>query len=152
VIDLIQKSKVGVVVNLLAIPMAERPEFLAGLLPGLLAAQARIGRPRLIGIDEAHHVLPRDWDPGANILPADLKDFAFITTRPYLLSPRIGACVVRLLVVGERAEQAVAMFRRDGGETVETAVFAPRAGEVLVVDAAQPGMRSLRIIEGRWEM
>jgi hypothetical protein len=46
------------VVNLMAIPFADRPPFCASLLPHFQEMRRRTGRPHWIVIDEAHHLLP----------------------------------------------------------------------------------------------
>ena len=45
------------IANLLAIPLAGRPQFFASLLPRLLELRAAAGRPHWLVIDEVHHLL-----------------------------------------------------------------------------------------------
>ncbi len=63
VLETIRKTRGGVVVNLLGVKLADRPASLAGLLPELLALRARFGCPHFVVADEAHHMLPAEWDP-----------------------------------------------------------------------------------------
>jgi hydroxymethylpyrimidine pyrophosphatase-like HAD family hydrolase len=115
VLDLLRKTARGVVASMLALPIADRPAFLARLLPEILALRARVGRPHVVVVDEAHHMLSRDWDPGGAQVPAELEGFVFVTTTPDQVSPRVLACVNHLLVVGHDAARAVAAFCRARG-------------------------------------
>jgi hypothetical protein len=69
VVALLEKPDVNVVVNLLGMQLQDRPAFLAALLPAVTALRARLGRPHVVVVDEAHHMLPSDWDPSAAALP-----------------------------------------------------------------------------------
>ena len=44
----------NLVVNLIGLPLADRPPFFLTLLPRLLEMRARTGRPHWIVVDEAH--------------------------------------------------------------------------------------------------
>jgi hypothetical protein len=137
VLDLLRKTDKGVVVNMLAVPIADRPSFLARMLPEILALRAHIGRPHVVLIDEAHHMLPRDWDPGGAAVPVDLEGFLFVTTHPDQVSPRVLDCVNRLLVVGKQADEAVEAFCTVRKAIVPGEVPQVEPGEVLMLDPAQ---------------
>lgn len=149
VLDLLRKTSGGVIANMLAIPIADRPGFLAGLLPELLALRARIGRPHIIAVDEAHHMLPRDWDPGGAAIPPDLEGFLFITTHPDQVSARLLECVDRLLVVGREAEAAVEAFCKGRGIPAPGDIPQIEPGEVLAFDPAEGPVRKLTSIPGQ---
>ena len=149
VLDLLRKTGKGVVVSMLAVSIADRPAFLAGLLPDILALRARIGRPHVVVVDEAHHMLSRDWDPGGAAVPADLEGFLFVTTTPDHVSHRVLACVDRLLVVGAQAQSAVAAFCRARDITIPGDVPEVVPGDVLVLDPGEGPVRQLRAIPGR---
>ena len=53
----------SVVVNLMGIPVSERPQFFSSLLPAIQDVRARTARPHWLVIDEANHLL-RDADRG----------------------------------------------------------------------------------------
>jgi hypothetical protein len=107
------------------------------LLPEILALRARIGRPHVVVVDEAHHMLSRDWDPGGAAVPVDLEGFLFVTTTPDQVSRRVLDCVNRLLVVGRDASQSVAAFCAVLEITSPGELPALAAGEVLVFDPEQ---------------
>jgi hypothetical protein len=142
----------GVVVNMLAVPIADRPAFFANLLPALLTSRARIGRPHVAVVDEAHHMLSRDWDPGAASVPAELEGFVFVTTTPDQVSPRVLACVNRLLAVGKDAGRSVEIFCQARGIAVPGDMPELGPGEVIVFDPVQGPIRKLRAIPGTGEL
>jgi len=148
VLDLLRKTGKGVVASMLAVPLADRPTFLAHLLPEILALRARIGRPHVVIVDEAHQMLPRDWDPGGASVPADLKGFLFVTTDPDRVSRRVLDCVDRLLVVGRDAVKSLEAFCRVRGIVVPGDVSEVAPGEVLVLDPGQGPARKLHAIPG----
>jgi len=110
VMELLRKVGNNVVVNLLGVTLGDRPGFLAALLPALLGLRARTGRPHFVAVDEAHHMLPANWDPGGDALPAELKGFLFITVHPDRLSSRVLHCIDRILVVGADPYSAIRAF------------------------------------------
>ncbi len=44
--------------NLLGVPLGDRPAYFAKLMPHILAEKAKTGRPHWLVIDETHHLLP----------------------------------------------------------------------------------------------
>ena len=132
VLEVLRKTSTSVAVNLLGIKLEDRPGYLAGLLPELLASRERTGRPHFVVVDEAHHMLPATWDPGATALPRGLKGFMFVTVRPEALSPRTLGCVDRALAVGSEARQARMVRPTHGASFVNasnaTTRFRPERG------------------------
>ena len=153
VLEILRKTASSVAVNLLGVKLEDRPGYLAGLPPELLAHRERTGRPHFVVVDEAHHMLPATWDPGATALPNGLRGFMFVTVRPEALSPRTLDCVDRALAVGDEARAALAVFARahglpepdgtDGG----TADGVER-GEVLTICRDDPVPRRYKVIPG----
>jgi HAD superfamily hydrolase (TIGR01484 family) len=60
VLGLAAQTESSVSVNLLAVTIADRPAFLADLLPHIASQRARSGAPHWLVIDEAHHMLAAD--------------------------------------------------------------------------------------------
>ena len=56
--DLLRKAETDVVVNLLGVRLEDRPQFVAQVLPELTSLRAVLGRPHVVIVDEAHHMLP----------------------------------------------------------------------------------------------
>jgi len=77
----------NVAVNLLAIPIGDRPGFLQTLLPRLAELRSQTGRPHCIILDEAHHMLPPSWCPAPTTFPIELGGMILITVHPDRVSP-----------------------------------------------------------------
>jgi hypothetical protein len=100
VLELLQKPDANVVVNLLGIPLHDRPAFFSSLLPRIQELRSRTGRPHWLVLDEAHHLLPAAWQPAASTLPRELGGMLLITVHPEHLSPAILAAVDTAIAVG----------------------------------------------------
>ena len=101
-------SRANVVINLLGIPLRERPDFFAQLFPRLQALRARTGGPGWIVIDEAHHLLPASWGLAPSTLPQRLGEIVLITYRPAEVAPAILSMMDIAVAVGPSAERTLA--------------------------------------------
>jgi len=110
VTDALRDPKRSVVVNLLGVPLAERPKYFAQLLPRVLEVKARTGRPHWLVVDEAHHLLP--VGPDAAGLASQLPDrgFMFITVHAGAVEAKALANVRTLLVSGGHPARSVHDF------------------------------------------
>ena len=151
VLEVLRKTKTSVAVNLLGIKLEDRPGYLAGLLPELLALRERTGRPHFVVVDEAHHMLPATWDPGATALPCSLKGFMFVTVRPEALSKRTLDCVDRVLTVGEEARAALRVFAEAHGLPEPVGAEGVERGFALTLSIDDPTPRRLAVIPGKAE-
>jgi hydroxymethylpyrimidine pyrophosphatase-like HAD family hydrolase len=100
VISRLRDAGTNLVVNLLGIPLPDRPDFFAQLIPRLQAMRARTGRPHWIVIDEVHHLLPGPWGLAPSTLPKRLGETILITFRPREVAPSILAMVDTAVAVG----------------------------------------------------
>lgn len=110
VLAVLAKREQNVVVNLVGLPLADRPPFFLGLLSRISELRARTGRPHWLIIDEAHHLLPATWSPVTLTLPGDLKQSLFITVHPNQVAPSILESIGTLIAVGESPEETVKEF------------------------------------------
>ncbi len=147
VLDLLRKTDTSVAVNLLGVKLADRPEFLSGFLPELLALRARTGRPHMIVVDEAHHCFPDGHVGGA--LPPVLEVFMFVTVRPQSISPRILGGIDRIIAVGSEAGAAVTTFREARGLPRADVPESVPTGEMLTLALDAPAPRHLAVIPGK---
>jgi hypothetical protein len=108
----------SVSVNLLGIPLGDRPRFSDSLLPQIHALRARTGRPHWIVVDEAHHLLPAAWDLATLVVPDRGGGMLSITVHPESVSRVVLESVNLLLAVGEAPEQTIAAFCKATGRTV----------------------------------
>jgi HAD superfamily hydrolase (TIGR01484 family) len=106
IVQALAKPSANCIVNLVGLPIADRPGFFASLAPRLQEMRARSGRPHWIVIDEAHHLLPAEWEPGPLALPEKLSGILQISVHPDLMAPKALWDVQTLIVVGKNPRQA----------------------------------------------
>nr|BFE78464.1 hypothetical protein GCM10020093_010650 [Planobispora longispora] len=61
ILQVLENPAQSVVVNLLGVPLDDRPGFFEAFLPRLSAVRARQGHPHWLIVDEAHHMLPQGF-------------------------------------------------------------------------------------------
>jgi hydroxymethylpyrimidine pyrophosphatase-like HAD family hydrolase len=108
--QLLKKPSEEVVVNLLGVPLADRPGFFALLLPRLQALRTRTGRPHWILVDEAHHLLPSSWVPAPLTVPQNIGPLVAVTVHPDQVSPAVLKTIQLVLAVGADPEATLASF------------------------------------------
>lgn len=140
VLEILNEPEANAAVNLLAIPLPERPGFFAELLSSLLRLRTRVGRPHWVVVDEAHHMLPA---AAATVnAPDPLQDLSgmiFVTVHPDQLSPMALSAVDLVVALGKWPQQTIETFCRQ----VEQAVPDLR-GEPLSPKEALAWMRSAK--------
>jgi hydroxymethylpyrimidine pyrophosphatase-like HAD family hydrolase len=105
----------SVVVNLIDIPVSDRPAYCAALLPPLVDLRARTARPHWLVLDEAHHLLPSSWSHASNTIPQALETTILITVHPGHVSPAALKAVDVLMVTGKSPMQTLAEFANTAG-------------------------------------
>jgi hypothetical protein len=110
VTDALRDPGRSVVVNLLGVPLAERPKYFAQLLPRILEVKARTGRPHWLVVDEAHHLLP--VGPDAAGISSQLPDRGtmYVTVHSGAVEPAALAHIGKLLVIGAHPAKTVHDF------------------------------------------
>ncbi|WP_300779399.1 HAD-IIB family hydrolase [Enhydrobacter sp.] len=99
-LGVLQDPDVNVNVNLLGVPLLDRPHFFTELFLNLQAMRARIGRPHWLVLDEAHHLLPATWGHARHSLPQKLGETLLITVHPSHVAPAILSMVDVAIAVG----------------------------------------------------
>jgi HAD superfamily hydrolase (TIGR01484 family) len=110
VLELLKKPDLSAVVNLVGLPIIDRPVFFLTLLPRLLEMRARTGRPHWLVLDEAHHLLPAAWAPADMALPQALREMILITVHPNQVSPRVLSTADVAVIVGNGPEETLGQF------------------------------------------
>ena len=110
VLDVIDKASRSAVVNLLGLPLEQRPAFFDRLLPRLLDLRVRTGRPHWLVIDETHHLIPKAWSPSDDTTPRKPQNLVMITVHPGSVAPTVLETVSLMLALGESPERTIAEF------------------------------------------
>jgi len=122
--QLLSSPDQNVVLNLMDIRIEDRPPFFQRVLPILQQLYARSGRPHWLVVDEAHHMLPKDWQPVGQFVPASLGSVLMITVHPEHMSPRVREQIRTLIAVGTDVIAEAEAFA-DGRADLETAAPPP---------------------------
>jgi hydroxymethylpyrimidine pyrophosphatase-like HAD family hydrolase len=105
----------SVIVNLMALPVSDRPGYFSALLPRILEWRSRAARPHWLVIDEAHHLLPPSWTPAAATIPAAIKGIILITVHPEHVSPGILNLIDAAIATGHSGPETLRAFARAAG-------------------------------------
>ncbi|WP_018137796.1 MULTISPECIES: HAD family hydrolase [unclassified Thioalkalivibrio] len=118
ILSILEDPKINLSINLLGIPLGDRPQFFAQLIPNLQAMRARTGRPHWLVLDEAHHMLPDTWGHTGSALPKRIGESALVTVHPEHVASEILAPVDIVIAIGSSPEETLAKFGRATGRTV----------------------------------
>ena len=86
------------IVNLIGLPVTERPAFFLSLLPRMQELGSRTARPHWLVGDEAHHLMPATWEPAAQGVSAGWHGTLLITVHPEQVASAVLARVDTLVV------------------------------------------------------
>lgn len=138
------------VVNLLAIQLADRPQFFLNLWTRLQQMRAATGRPHWIAIDEAHHVLDSAFAPMQSALPAELSSTLLITVHPERLHSSLLSHVDFALGVGPEGEATLsALAQALGKPPPAVQALSEQPGQVLFWEPASSSARRVTLTAGR---
>jgi hydroxymethylpyrimidine pyrophosphatase-like HAD family hydrolase/energy-coupling factor transporter ATP-binding protein EcfA2 len=115
ILTALRKPDSNVVVDLVSLPLQDRPTFFLSLLPRLLELRAKTGRPHWIVVDETHHLLPADWKPARMILPEAFTSMLYVTVHPDSVAHAVLSTVGVLVVMGEAPESTIRKFCKAAG-------------------------------------
>jgi len=124
VTQLLDAPRQNVVLNLMDIRLEDRPGFFQQALPVIQQLYARCGRPHWLVVDEAHHLLPADWQPVGQFVPASLGGILMITVHPEHMSPRIREQIRTLIALGADVRAEAEAFG-DGRADLDAAAPPP---------------------------
>jgi HAD superfamily hydrolase (TIGR01484 family) len=109
-IQLLSKPAGNAVINLLGLKLVDRPAFFMSLLPRILDLRAKSGHPHWIIVDEAHHVMPKDWQPADKNLPQHVDGFFTVSVSPALIAPAALKLVDSIIVLGDKPREMLQEF------------------------------------------
>lgn len=100
----------NVAVNLVGLPLQDRPAFFLALLPALQERRAKYGRPHWILVDETHHLLPRDWQPVQAVLAEALTGMVYVTVHPDHVAKSVLHTVDVIVALGDDPAGTISGF------------------------------------------
>jgi hydroxymethylpyrimidine pyrophosphatase-like HAD family hydrolase len=110
VLSILEDPKINLSVNLLGIPLEDRPGFFAQLIPNLNAMRVRTGRPHWLVLDEAHHMLPDTWGHTAAALPQKLRETILVTVHPEHVASAILSPMDIVIAIGHSPDKTLRKF------------------------------------------
>lgn len=137
----------SVSVNLLGLPLADRPAFVADLLPHLAALRSRAGAPHWIVCDEAHHLLPAERS-AETMTAGPFHDAVLVTVHPEHVSADALRTIDLVVGVGARGREAIEAFCAAVGRP-RPAFDEPEPDEALVYRAGERRAHAVRVTPGR---
>ena len=146
VMDVLAAPERNAVVNLLGVRLEQRPAFSTSLLVQLLELRARVARPHWIVLDEAHHLLPEEWQAPTPLEGGHLGGLLLVTVHPEHLAPVLLRSVDVVVALGrepERTLQELAKARGLPAPMVEAGGLP--AGEAYVWSPRTPATAPVRM-------
>lgn len=133
VLDQLKTPTNNVVVNLLGIPLEQRPAFFDTLLPRLQALRVSKGRPHWILVDEAHHLMHPQWKPTEQTLSGQNLGLALITVHPESVAKTALERVNTAIVLGSHPDKTLHAFCEGAGHPLPLAPAEPLSkGDVML--------------------
>ncbi len=121
-------------INLLGVPLADRPAMFMSLLSRIQELRAKTGRPHWVIIDEAHHLLPAALESASLTIPKELSTFALVTVHPDQVARAILSSTNGLIAIGSDPVKVIAQFSAGAGKDLHPSALPEppqEAGEVI---------------------
>jgi hypothetical protein len=157
ILEVLNTHRKSLSVNLLGVPMADRPTFFQGLLSRIQELRAKTGRPHWIILDEAHHLLPAALDSATLTIPQELGSAALVTVHPDHVSKAILGSINGVVAVGNDPRGVVEQFNKgagarlnvdqpglDGGEADKVVVWLFSESAIALRVSIKPAKQELR--------
>ncbi len=153
VLKALSQTKSNVIVNLLSVPLEDRPRFFTGILGRILELRASTARPHWLVIDEAHHLLPSAWVPAHTTVPQALSGTLLITVHPEQVAVSALREVNTLIAVGHNPAATLSAFaRRIGRDVPHFQQHSPSPDTAVVWNLADStGVQVVSTIPANWE-
>ncbi|WP_433246418.1 HAD-IIB family hydrolase [Streptosporangium sp. CA-135522] len=149
VLQVLEDLRQSVVIDLLGLPIDDRPGFFEAFLPRLSALCARQGHPHWLVVDEAHHMMPEGFGPQPIGLLREMGGLLLVTVHPGAVSEPVLRALDAIVAVGERPGDVLGAFAAATGRplprqdlpdlpTGELLLWNPTAGGPVRVELAPP--------------
>lgn len=154
VVTQLSEPKSSVIVNLLGVPLADRPTFLGSFMPRISAMRAGFGRPHWIVVDEAHHMLPKSDNHIMRAAGMEMTGVILITVHPEELAPESLQSIDQCLILGKTPKDMLEKFATAIGSPTTFELGAPlesgeafywrKGGHLVRIKTATPHTERLR--------
>ncbi|HEV2172106.1 MAG TPA: HAD family hydrolase [Nitrospira sp.] len=144
ILTALDNAEAQVIVNLVGLPLDDRPAFFLELLPRLQERQAQSGRPHRILVDETHHLLPSKWRPLSEAM-GDMNGMLFVTVHPDQVSPVVLQAVDTAVILGDEPVRTLHSFADRVGlviPAVPSTVLEPGEAMIKYAEGELPPERS----------
>jgi HAD superfamily hydrolase (TIGR01484 family) len=131
VIKALEDPDLSCAINLLGIPLTDRPGFFERLFSALLGLRARRGRPHWIVVDEAHHLLPPTQTSSEVLLAPELTGIVWITVHPDHMARAALELVDIVIAVGAAPDDTLKRFATAIGRAAPAVESPLEAGEAI---------------------
>lgn len=101
--------------DLLGVPLGDRPRYFGDLYPALQTMRSRTGRPHWIVVDEAHHVLPSTSGLSERVVPRRMGETVLVTVHPKELAREVLPLIDVVVAVGVEADRTLDEFALAAG-------------------------------------
>lgn len=108
--QLLCKPETNAIINLLGVKLEDRPWFFMAFFARLRDIRARTGRPHWLLVDEAHHMLPAQWQATDAPSPDKLDGVVMVSVTPSLIAPAVLRHIDTILVLGEKPAEMLREF------------------------------------------
>jgi hydroxymethylpyrimidine pyrophosphatase-like HAD family hydrolase/energy-coupling factor transporter ATP-binding protein EcfA2 len=130
ILEILNQPDRSLNINLLGVPLADRPASFQGLLAHIQELRFKVARPHWLVVDEAHHVLPADLGAARTAVPTELASFALVTVHPDRVAPIVLSSVDQVIAVGPGPEEVFNQFRRASGKRLSSNTKFPDSVDV----------------------
>ena len=122
-------------INLLGVPLADRPSMFLSLLARIQELRAKTGRPHWVIIDEAHHLLPATLESASLTVPKEFFSFALVTVHPDQVARAVLSSCNAVIAVGSNPASIFQQFIAGSGDSLQLPTGlsdSSQTGEVVV--------------------
>ena len=116
VLDVLSAMEHSLSINLLGVPLADRPSTLLSLLARIQELRSKTGRPHWIIIDEAHHLLPASLDSATLGITRELSTYAVVTVHPDQVAQPVLSSTNGLIAIGSNPAAVIEQFGAGAGK------------------------------------
>ena len=109
------KRQQNAVLNLLGLPLDDRPAFFRALRPRVQELRSRTGQPHWLVLDEAHHLFREATHAGGHDALERLDRVMMVTVHPNLIPASVLRGVDAMIAVGPEAMGTMREFAGAGG-------------------------------------